>query len=125
LFYADGADERRQDHGNENEGGEKTLAGIEITVGEEGEGKRNGGGEDGAVNGHLHGVPKTLEVNGIAENLEEIVEGEPAAGLTESAAEGLPIGSRKKKKKKSAVSAQTMCGPRSFIIAECGVRSGE
>ncbi len=90
LFDPDGADERRQDHGNENERGEEALAGKEVAVGQEGERQGNGGGEQGAPDGHLDRVPQTLEVNGIAEDLDDVVEGETAAGLTESAAEGFP-----------------------------------
>ena len=99
LLHSDGADKRRQDHGNEHERGEKALAGKKVPVGQQGKGKRDGRGEDGAVDRHLHGVPKSLQINGVAENLEEVVEGKAAARLAESPSQRFPDGQEEEEEK--------------------------
>ena len=76
LLHPDRPDKRRQDHRDQDECSEQGLSRKKKPVADHGERQRDGGGEQRAEKPHQERIPQPLEIDGIAENLADIIEGE-------------------------------------------------
>ena len=117
LFDADGADERRQNHWDEDETGKKTLAREEEPVAEKGEGKSEENREDGACDGEKEGVDQTLKVDRVSEDLHDEGYGEGSFPCEERAAQCLADGPRKEEKEEQAGQGEDEDRERAWTLA--------
>lgn len=78
--HADGADEGREDHGDQNQTLEEAFAGELVSGGEDGEGKGDAGGEGGGAEGQQEGVEEGAACGGVGEDEGDVFEGETGLG---------------------------------------------
>ena len=95
LLEADGTDERRQNHGNQQQREQGALGGEVKAVREPGERNREQTGEKGARDRKQEGVLKPFEIDAVAPDFQKVVEGPMPVGVKERAPERLDDGPEK------------------------------
>ena len=89
LLDANRAHERRQNHRNQQEGGQQALARIPVPVGKQGEGHRNQQSQHRGRDRQQEGVLQAPEIQRIRKQLTQRGEAEASVGVNETALEDL------------------------------------